>query len=144
MKLTKTSLAIAALFFCLGSASVFAASATNPVPTEVAIDPSVPEVVDNAALTEDTVADDATTKEMNTAELEAEIRIACEEFAVDEKVAEEKVPDFVDACIAENAPAEETDAIEAVDNGVPAVEEAATEDGAAPLPVVTGQANIQE
>lgn len=140
MKLTKTSLAIAALFFCLGSSTTFAAdAATMPAEPTVIVDEATPEVLDTTETTEEV---DTANPEMDLAELQAEIRIACEEFAIDEKVAEEKVPEFVDACVAENMPAEETDTIETVDNGVPAVEEAVPADAA--VPVVTGQTATQE
>lgn len=133
MKLTKTSLAIATLFFCFGSSSVFAADAAT-APAE----PTV--IVDEAVEATDEV--DAANPEMDMAELQAEIRIACEEFASDEKVAEDKVPEFVDACVAENMPAEEADTIESVDSELPVLEESAPE--AATPPVVTGQAATQE
>ncbi|WP_298608170.1 hypothetical protein [uncultured Thiothrix sp.] len=142
MKLTKTNLALAAIFFCLSSASVFAAGTTSQAAaTEVA-----PEVLETANVTDEAAdAVDTTNPEMDLAELQAEIRIACEEFATDEKVAEEKVPEFVDACVAENMPAEETDSIETVDSGVPALEEAEPEaTTAAAQPIVTGQATTQE
>lgn len=140
MKLTKKTIAFAAVVFCLSAAPVFAAGATNPAATEV------PEVLEAADVTEEAAdAVDTSNPEMDLAELQAEIRIACEEFATDEKVAEEKVPEFVDACVAENMPAEETDAIETVENDVPALEEAAPEVAdAAAQPIVTGQAAQQE
>lgn len=135
MKLTKTSVAMAALFFCLGVSSVLAADATTvPAANAVAVDPAVPEVLDTTDAVDETAENADTTQEMNAAELEAEIRIACEEFAVDEQVAEDKVPEFVDACIAENSPAEETDDIETVENGVPVVEEDAPEDAVSVIP----------
>jgi translation elongation factor EF-1beta len=145
MKLTKTSLAIVAVFFCLGSASTFAAdSATQPVETLAATDAATPELLDATADVAETADEaEATNPEMDLAELQAEIRIACDEFAVDEKVADDKLADFVDACIAENMPAEETDAIEAVDNEVTEVEEVESVD-AATAPMVTGQAATQE
>ena len=142
MKLTKTNLAFAAVFFCLSSAIVFAADATN----SAAATEAAPEVLETADVTDEAAdAVDTANPEMDLAELQAEIRIACEEFATDEKVAEGKVPEFVDACVAENMPAEETDSIETVDSGVPAIEEAepATADTAA-QPIVTGQATTQE
>lgn len=140
MKLTKTTLAFAAVFFCLSSATVGAAGTTQPVMTEAA-----PEVLEADVTDEAADAVDAANPEMDLAELQAEIRIACEEFATDEKVAEEKIPEFVDACVAENMPAEETDAIETVESGVPAIEEAEPEAaGAVTQPMVTGQATSQE
>ncbi|HPY39865.1 MAG TPA: hypothetical protein PLM98_05065 [Thiolinea sp.] len=150
MKLTKTSLAVAALFFCLGS-SVFAAN-SNAVPmamtADLPKDQTTPDVLDatgavDAATEEDA---DSTNQAMDLAELQAEIRIACEEFATDEKVTDEKTPEFVDACVAENMPAEGEqgdDAIESVDNGVPAIDETAPAD-AAQQPIITGQAATQE
>ena len=145
MKLTKTSLAITVLFLCLGSASTFAADpAIQPVETLAATDVATPEVLDATAdVTESADEAEATNPEMDLAELQAEIRIACDEFAVDENVAEDKVAAFVDACIAENMPAEETEAIEAVDNEVSEVEEVESVD-AATAPMITGQAATQE
>lgn len=142
MKLTKTNLAFTAVFFCLSTAPVFAAGTTNlPVATE-----ATAEVLEAPEITDETAdALEAANPEMDLAELQAEIRIACEEFATDEKVAEEKVPEFVDACVAENMPAEETDAIETVDSGVPVLEEAEPEAvDASAQPIVTGQATNQE
>lgn len=138
MKLTKTSLAIAAVFFCLGSAPVFAADA-NTLPVEQA----EPEVLDATAETTEGMDEvDAANPAMDLAELQAEIRIACEEFAVDEKVADEKVPEFVDACIAENMPADQADAIETADTDIPAIEDFEPTESTAPI--VTGQAATQE
>lgn len=142
MKLTKTNLVLATVFFCLGTAPVFAAGTTNlPVTTE-----ATAEVLEAPEITDETAdALEAANPEMDLAELQAEIRIACEEFATDEKVAEEKVPEFVDACVAENMPAEETDAIETVDSGVPVIEEAEPEAAeASAQPIVTGQTTNQE
>lgn len=143
MKLTKTSLAIAALFVCLGASTVGATETkTLPAANTAAVDPAVPEVLDTTDATDEDAEGADTNQEMNMAELEAEIRIACEEFAVDEKVAEAKVPEFVDACIAENSPIEESDAIETVDNGVPAIEEVVPEEAATTVPAQ--QATAQE
>lgn len=132
MKLTKTSLAITALFFCLGTSAAFAADAAT-APAESTV------IVEEAIESSDDV--DAANPEMDSAELQAEIRIACEEFATDEKVAEDKVPEFVDACVAENMPAEEADTIETVDTELPELEEPAPETTSS---VVAGQPTTQE
>lgn len=132
MKLTKTSLATAAFLLCLGTNVVLAADAATP-----STEPTL--IIEEAIESTDEV--DLANPEMNSAELQAEIRIACEEFAVDEKVAEDKVPEFVDACVAENMPAEEADTIETVDSQLPEFEELAPE---ATPPVVAGQAKVQE
>lgn len=125
-----TKIKMAALLMVLGlSMPIYASPAVEGAAgsmTLAANEAAPVEVVDAMPDEEADVPDGAIPEGMSLEELQAEIRIACEEFAVDEQVTDDKQAEFVDACVAENMPAEgaaEEDVTIEENDAVPALEE---------------------